>query len=174
MIQSDYEVVDESGRPTGQMVSKHVAHTTKVLHRVAGMLLHDADGRYIIQYRQPIRGIRMYDASVGGHVDPGETPDHAALREAQEELGILPVLAELKLIGRNMLVEDIYPEVGVYARHLITGWHGQVPAGWQFVSNDEVPEIRYMTKQEIITEYYDHPNQWTKGLIVVIRAMGWL
>jgi 8-oxo-dGTP pyrophosphatase MutT (NUDIX family) len=169
-----YEVVDGEGNSTGQLVETQIAHTTMVPHRVAGMLLHDADGKYVIQYRPPVQGIRIYDVSVGGHVDPGETPELAVVREAKEELNLEIDLASLDQIAKDMPVDDVYPDVGVYAHHLITWWHGQLPAGWKFVANDEVTDVVFMTKAEVIAHCQKYPEQWTKGLIASIKAMGWL
>ncbi len=41
----------------------------------------------------------MWDVSVAGHIDAGETPKQAAIREAQEEIGITISENDLQLIG---------------------------------------------------------------------------
>jgi len=57
----------------------------------------------------------------GGHIDPGEAPAAAAIREAQEEFGITPT--SLKLLGRPAGLGDEYGEPYVY---LCTGYEGDV------------------------------------------------
>ena len=44
----------------------------------------------LFQKRSPLvsGNPNKYDVSAGGHIDPGETPVEAAVREAREELGI--------------------------------------------------------------------------------------
>jgi 8-oxo-dGTP pyrophosphatase MutT (NUDIX family) len=60
---------------------------------VAGVVLRDDRGRYLlVQERQAIAyGLWNLPA---GHVDPGETPQEAAIREAQEETGFKVELKE--------------------------------------------------------------------------------
>jgi 8-oxo-dGTP diphosphatase len=57
--------------------------------RVAGVILHQ-DGRVLLQHRDSNPDIRWPGAWAifGGHVEPGETPEDAARREIEEELGL--------------------------------------------------------------------------------------
>ena len=41
----------------------------------------------------------MYDVSAGGHIDPGETPEEAALRETREEIGVALKPSDLSFLG---------------------------------------------------------------------------
>jgi 8-oxo-dGTP diphosphatase len=55
---------------------------------VAAVVLVDPDGRVLIAQRpagKPMAGLWEFP---GGKVDPGETPEHALVRELAEELGI--------------------------------------------------------------------------------------
>lgn len=58
------------------------------VHRVAAALLVD-DGRVLLGHRHPDREHYpdCWDA-VGGHIEPGESPEQALLRECREELGV--------------------------------------------------------------------------------------
>jgi 8-oxo-dGTP pyrophosphatase MutT (NUDIX family) len=53
----------------------------------------------------------------GGHLDPGEEPIAAALREAYEEIGLEPTTVEVigtfGVLGRRHLIERILPVVGL-------------------------------------------------------------
>jgi 8-oxo-dGTP diphosphatase len=65
---------------------------------VAGALVVDDDGRIFCQMRSPQRKLfaNTWDI-VGGHLEPGESPVEAMMREVHEETGwhVAVVLAEL-------------------------------------------------------------------------------
>jgi 8-oxo-dGTP pyrophosphatase MutT (NUDIX family) len=57
------------------------------LIRLALVVLHDAHGRVLVQLREPDKPYGGMWGLVGGHIDPGETPEDAARREVREETG---------------------------------------------------------------------------------------
>ena len=62
------------------------------LHRVA-MALLVADGRVLLAHRHPLR--QHYPDcwdGVGGHIEAGESPEEALVRECREEIGVTVTL----------------------------------------------------------------------------------
>jgi len=57
------------------------------LIRLALVVLHDAQGRVLVQLREPDKPHGGMWGLVGGHIEPGETPGDAARREVREETG---------------------------------------------------------------------------------------
>lgn len=57
----------------------------------AGLLLVDPSGRVLLARRSEEVSSPGTWASPGGHVEPGESPDAAAVREFEEEMGTRPV-----------------------------------------------------------------------------------
>jgi 8-oxo-dGTP pyrophosphatase MutT (NUDIX family) len=55
--------------------------------RLALAVLHDVHGRVLVQLREPDKPCGGMWGLVGGHVEPGETPEDAARREVREETG---------------------------------------------------------------------------------------
>lgn len=99
-----FDVVDENGLPTGQIVSREQAHREAIPHRTAHVwIVREKDGRtqVLLQKRSQNKDAfpGMYDTSSAGHIPAGEEPLASALRELGEELGIKAEPEELTYIG---------------------------------------------------------------------------
>ncbi|CUH64912.1 CTP pyrophosphohydrolase [Thalassovita gelatinovora] len=55
---------------------------------VSAVALIDADGRVLLAQRPSDKSMAGLWEFPGGKIEPGETPEHALIRELQEELGI--------------------------------------------------------------------------------------
>ncbi|MFF9096466.1 NUDIX hydrolase [Streptomyces sp. NPDC014802] len=83
------DIVDENDRVVGQS-PRGEAYARGLRHRCVFIEARDADGRIFVHRRTPAKLVfpSRYDMFVGGVVGAGESYDDAALREAQEELGV--------------------------------------------------------------------------------------
>ncbi|MFJ3902720.1 NUDIX domain-containing protein [Streptomyces sp. NPDC090025] len=83
------DVVDEHDRVTGQAPRGEV-YARGLIHRCTFIQVRDAQDRIFVHRRTPTKLVfpSMYDMFVGGVVGAGESYDAAALREAEEELGV--------------------------------------------------------------------------------------
>jgi 8-oxo-dGTP pyrophosphatase MutT (NUDIX family) len=83
------DIVDENDRVTGQ-TPRGEAYALGLRHRCAFILARDSEGRIFVHRRTPTKLVfpSYYDMFVGGVVGAGESYDDAALREAEEELGV--------------------------------------------------------------------------------------
>ncbi|MFE9094748.1 NUDIX hydrolase [Streptomyces sp. NPDC007264] len=83
------DIVDENDRIIGQL-PRGEAYARGLRHRCAFVLARDAEDRIFVHRRTPTKLVfpSLYDMFVGGVVGAGETYDDAALREAEEELGV--------------------------------------------------------------------------------------
>ncbi|MEE9322774.1 MAG: NUDIX domain-containing protein [Granulosicoccus sp.] len=83
------DIVDENDKVTGRATREEI-HRLKLMHRSVHIMLHDSRGSWFVQKRSLLKktGAGLWDASVAGHVDSGETYRQCALREIDEELGI--------------------------------------------------------------------------------------
>ncbi|GAA1009267.1 NUDIX hydrolase [Streptomyces sp. F-3] len=83
------DIVDEHDRVIGQF-PRGEAYARKLRHRCVFVQVRNAEGRLFVHRRTPAKLVfpSLYDMFVGGVVGAGETYDDAALREAEEELGV--------------------------------------------------------------------------------------
>jgi isopentenyldiphosphate isomerase len=83
------DVVDENDQVIGQLPRREV-YTEGLRHRCVFILATDARGRIFVHRRTATKLVfpSLYDMFVGGVVGAGESYDDAALREAEEELGV--------------------------------------------------------------------------------------
>lgn len=95
------DIVDQNGIPTGISAPKSEIHSKGHLHNTAHVWFFSSEGKILLQQRAASKAIcpLLWDVSVAGHIDAGETPKQAAVREAKEEIGITISEAQLMKIG---------------------------------------------------------------------------
>ena len=85
-----FPVVDEEGHVVGSATRGECHNGSRLLHPVVHLHVFNSRGDVYLQKRPEWKDIQpgKWDTSVGGHMDYGETPEQALLREVREELGI--------------------------------------------------------------------------------------
>ncbi len=87
-----FDVVDADDRVVGTAPRAEV-HARGLRHRAVHVLVCDGAGRVFLQRRSLAKDCDpgLWDTSVSGHVDSGESYDACAAREIVEELGVAPL-----------------------------------------------------------------------------------
>ncbi|MEN3324570.1 NUDIX domain-containing protein [Mariniflexile soesokkakense] len=95
------DIVDKHGNPTGTSDLKSVIHQKGYFHHTAHVWFYNKQGEVLLSQRSAKKTIcpLMWDVSVAGHIDAGETPEQGAIREVQEEIGITVLESSLQPIG---------------------------------------------------------------------------
>ena len=95
------DIVDSKGNSTGKSVLKSEAHKNGWYHNTIHLWLYTEDKQILLQQRSHKKAIYplLWDVSVAGHIDTGETFIEAALRETKEEIGLLLKSEDLIKIG---------------------------------------------------------------------------
>ena len=92
------DITDASGNLTGKKEAKSVIHQKGLYHHTAHVWLYTKKGEILLSQRSAQKAIcpLLWDVSVAGHIDAGESIVNGALREMREEIGL--VLSEDDLI----------------------------------------------------------------------------
>jgi isopentenyldiphosphate isomerase len=106
------DVLDELGRPTGEVAGKSEAHRRGLWHRcfhcwIAG---EDAGGPYLLVQRRAATKDTWpgyLDVTAAGHLQSGEEPLKGGLREIEEELGLKVDPAMLIPLGTRRIEQGI-------------------------------------------------------------------
>ncbi|MBJ6369458.1 NUDIX hydrolase [Snuella sedimenti] len=95
------DIVTKEGKPTGKSELKSIIHQKGYYHNTAHIWFYTKSGHILLSQRSASKSIcpLLWDVSVAGHIDAGETVSQAAVRETQEEIGLTISESELKKIG---------------------------------------------------------------------------
>jgi len=85
-----FDVVDDGDQVVGQKTRGEV-HAEKLMHRAVHVFVFNKRGDLLLQQRSHLKDVHPgdWDSSVSGHLDAGEDYGVAAVRELEEEMGIV-------------------------------------------------------------------------------------
>ena len=135
------------------------------MKKIAAIILENDKGQFLLALRDNKPGIPFpnhWDL-IGGHVENGETPDQALVREFKEELGI--DLKEYTFFKKfDCFSGDAYPNIKyIYSGKInipieeITLLEGERA---QYFSKEEIPNVKFANIiKTIVMEYIQFKNQ---------------
>lgn len=110
-IEEIFPLVDEEGEVIGSATRSECHNGSKLLHPVIHLHIFNSKGELFLQKRSAIKDVEpnKWDSAVGGHIDFGETPKLAALREAKEELNLS--LTDIFFVEKYIIETNIEREL---------------------------------------------------------------
>ena len=158
--QEMFPIVDGEGTVIGKATRGECHSGARLLHPVVHLHVFNAAGDVYLQKRPEWKDIQpgKWDTAVGGHLDYGETPEKALLREVGEELGITDFIPTF--VGKYVF-ESVRERELVYVHR--TTYDGVIQP-----SKDELDGGRFWTMQEIceaigkgiLTPNFESEFQW--------------
>lgn len=95
------DILTKDGKPTGKTALKSEIHSKGFYHNTVHIWFYNSDGKILLAQRSALKTIHplLWDVSVAGHVDAGESLKTAAKREIREEINFKVKKKDLHKIG---------------------------------------------------------------------------
>lgn len=159
-------VVDDNDRPVGSATMEKI-HQEGLWHRIARVMVVDENGKILLQRRSPnvLTSPNLWDHSAAGHVDAGKTYEEAALREANEEIGLTNInLVELGSWQSKSITED-----GRILNRFNKAYKTTLSSPKIKKNPKEVTGVRWFSLDELKKIIAENPETMTTGLQRVIK-----
>ena len=146
------DIVDESGHPTGETISRDAAHTDVWVVRKT-----DRGYDILLQKRSAEKDSfpGLYDTSSAGHIPAGDEPLESALRELKEELGITAVSDQLHYAGSFRIQYEKEFHGRMFRDNEVTWvyvYEKSVEISSLKLQESEVSEVRWFDLEEVWNE----------------------
>lgn len=94
------DILDQNGSPTGESKKREDVHQLGLWHRTVHLWILNSKGQLLLQQRSKTKDTNpnLWDISVAGHIEKGQTPIQAVLREAEEEIGLVCEESEIEFL----------------------------------------------------------------------------
>lgn len=150
-----FPIVDEDGHVIGVATRGECHSGSKLLHPVVHLHVFNSRGEVYLQKRPEWKDIQpgKWDTSVGGHIDYGETPEQALIREVREELGITNFIPER--VGKYVFESRREREL-VYVHRTI--YDGPIKPSTEELDGGRfwtLDEIRHSLGQNLLTPNFE-------------------
>lgn len=145
------DIWDASGKPTGQVLEKSIAHQKGLFHPTVHVWFYNSTPSLLLQKRGANKETfpNLWDVSVAGHVSSGESILDGALREIKEEIGLQLKLDDLLLIDVRKNINQFSNGIidcefqHVFLSELKTGVKDLV------IQKEEVDDVRLFSFEEM-------------------------
>lgn len=152
------DIVDENGLPTGEIIDRETAHAKGILHRTSHVWIvrmRNEKLEILLQKRCDTKESfpGCYDISSAGHIPAGVDFKESAVRELEEELGVVVKEEDLITCGDRVVLWD----AEFFGKPFHDKQFSRVFALWcdkdesEFVlQEEEVSEVKWMVLEDLI------------------------
>ena len=153
-----FDICDENGAPTGEIVERGQAHRLGIRHRTAHVwIARRREGRWqvLLQKRSDEKDSfpGQYDTSSAGHIPAGDEPLASAIRELSEELGIHAAPEQLIPIGSF----DIHYDKQFHGHRFLDDEYCRVFA---YLEPVDIAELTLQAEEVSRVDWFDLETLW--------------
>ena len=145
------DIYDENRKWLGYSRPRGASYMPGEYHLIVHVCLMNEREEMLIQQRSDsvAKWPGMWDLTIGGHVLAGETPEQAAEREVQEELGLTISLSEAKIV--TMTIDNRLDTIFVVPVSVVREYDGDAEHLLKklVLQEEEVKAIRWASIEEI-------------------------
>ncbi len=157
MAEERYDVLDEHGHKTGQVLPKSEVHEKELWHASAFVWIYNDKGEVLLQLRDKNKKSfpGLWDVSVAGHISAGDSPELTAVRETEEEIGIKISESELEKVEYTYDIAPYLPN----KKHPEFCWvyilHKNLELKDLKIAEGEVTDVRLINVDQLLREFRD-------------------
>lgn len=151
------ELFDQNNLPLSILKSKVAVHQDGDWHRTSEIVVLNQQDEVLLSLRHPDKKYlpNYWDVCLGGHLDPGESYEQAALRELEEEIGIRPMPEELIFLGTmDVVVIDETVALRDYEHAGVFVWRVTSSLYEFTMQSDEVAELQWMPIGDVVRDLH--------------------
>lgn len=158
-MQEYFDVLNNKGDYTGEVESREKCHKNGLWHKAVVVFIINSKNQVLLQRRSQNKKMwpNMWDITAGGHVLTGEFGFQAIIRECNEELGISLSKNDITFIGattstniKGDIINNHFNEYYIVNKEL--------NLNNLKLQEEEVSEVKWMDKEEIINKIKDNYN----------------
>jgi isopentenyl-diphosphate delta-isomerase len=151
------DILDTDGNMTNTTAMKFEAHKNGWFHQTVHIWFYTKNGTILMQQRGKEKDIYplLWDVSVAGHIGAGEDIITSALREIQEEIGLIISPSDLEKIGIFKSVKNHSEVLKDYEFHHTFIAELKTPLNSLQKQDSEVEALKLVSKNKFSTELKD-------------------
>ncbi|MBQ8540613.1 MAG: NUDIX domain-containing protein [Clostridia bacterium] len=155
-----FDVYNENGTPTGEIIERSLAHEKGVLHAAVHIYVYrivNDNYEILLQKRADNKDSfpSCWDTSCAGHVSAGDSFEDTALKELGEELGIKTALSSL-----THAFDQLVEKINVFYRKTFTDreynkvylLHYDAPETAFTFQKEEISALKWMDAASLLLE----------------------
>ena len=145
------DVLNENGIKTGEVLTRKEVHRLGLWHRIIVVAIIDEKNQVLMQQRSFKKDTNpgKWDISVAGHVSSGQTATEAAIREIEEEVGLIIQKDNLKHVltyKKESNVKKDYLDKQIYDCYIAKV--KKINVDDIVIQESEVEAVKLVTKDE--------------------------
>lgn len=150
-MEEKFDVLNPNGTHTDKVETRENCHLQGLYHKAVVLFIVNSKNEILLQRRSENKKMwpNMWDISAGGHVLAGEYGYQAAIREAEEELGISDVKTQEMLFIESCLSHQ---EKGNIIDNMLNEYYiiyKDIDINKLQLQEEEVSEVKWFTIEEI-------------------------